>query len=156
MVMDTPTSPEPARWRWRPGFTEYLLGGILVLMVVGALLAVFLYVVPPPPLELAELQPAYRVTRVDDFPVNGSRLVHWGDRVILVVRTGQETYAAVQGTAPLDGCILDWEPSSLRIVSPCSYLIYDPRGNVVQGLTTEPLQRYPVFVRDGVVYLARS
>jgi len=156
MVMDIPTSPETERWRWRPGFTEYLLVGILVLMGLGALLAVLLYVIPPPPLELAELQPAYRVTRVDDFPVNGSRLVHWGDRVILVVRTDQDAYAAVEGTAPLDGCILDWDPTSLRIVAPCSYLIYDARGNVVQGLTTEPLQRYPVFVRDGVVYLARS
>ena len=141
---------------WRPGLGEYVLGGIVALMAFGAVLGLVLYAVPPEPLELAELQPAYRVAPEASLPVNGSRLVNWGDRVILIVRTGEDAFAAVQGTSPLDGCILDWDATSLSVVSPCSYVIYDTRGNVVQGLTTEPLQRYPVFVRDGVVYVARS
>ncbi len=141
---------------WPRSFAAFLLAGIVALMAVGGLSAVLLYLVPPPPLQLAELQPAFRVSSEDDLPVGGSRIVNWGDEVILVVRADAQSYTALQGTAPSDGCILRWDDTSMRIVSPCTYLVYDLHGNVVRGLTTVPLERYSVFVRDGVVYVARS
>lgn len=125
-------------------------------MGVGLILGIGLYLLPPEHLQLAELQPAYRVSREADFPVGTSRVVNWGERVILVVRTADQAYAALQGTAPTDGCILNWDPASLRVLSPCTYLVYDLHGNVVRGLSTVPLQRYAVFVRDGVVYVTGS
>ena len=142
--------------RWRPGFNEFLLGGIVVLMLVGAAIALGLYLLPGEQLQIPELQPAVRVARQADFPAGASRVVTWGERVILVVHTGDQTYAALQGTSPLDGCILRWDLPSLRVVSPCSYLVYDLHGNVVRGLTTVPLQRYAVFVREGAVYVTGS
>lgn len=142
--------------RWRPGFGEYLFGGIIALMLFGALLAVFLYLVPPEHLELAELQPAYRVKPAAEFPVGASQVVHWGDRIILVIHTGAQEYTALDGTSPTDGCILEWDESSLRVLSPCTHIVYDLHGNVVKGLTTVPLHRYPVFVRQGVVYVGRA
>ena len=141
---------------WRPGFNEFLLGGIVVLMLVGAAIALGLYLLPGEQLQIPELQPAVRVARQADFPAGASRVVTWGERVILVVHTGDQTYAALQGTSPLDGCILRWDLASLRVVSPCSYLVYDLHGNVVRGLTTVPLQRYAVFVREGAVYVTGS
>ena len=140
---------------WEAGFSEYLLGGIVVLMVVAAALIGFLYLLPPERLQLAELQPAFVVAPVARFPVGASRVVNWGEHVILVVRTGEQSYAGVQGASPADGCILNWDQTSLRVLSPCSYIVYDLQGNVVRGLTTVPLQRYPVFVRDSVVYVGR-
>lgn len=141
---------------WQPGFNERLLGGIAVLMVVGTILLIGLYLLPPEHLQLAELQPSFRVAREADFPVGASRVLNWGEQVVLVVRTGDQAYAALQGTAPTDGCILTWDPVSLRVLSPCTYLVYDLHGNVVKGLSTVPLQRYAVFVRDGVVYVTGS
>lgn len=140
---------------WTPGLGEYLLGGILVLMVVGAMLAVSLYLLPPERLQLPELQPVFRVAPESSVPVGASRLVRWGDQVILLVRADSTNYAALQGVAPNDGCILQWEPTSSRVSSPCGYLIYDLHGNVVRGLTTVPLKRYRAFVRDGIVYVGR-
>ena len=139
-----------------PGFNEYLVGGLAALTVVAIFLAVFLYLLPPEPLQLAELQPAHRVARTAEFPVGSSRMVSWGDDVVLVVRTDEQSYAAVRGVAPTDGCLLNWDPTSMRILSACSYLVYDLRGNVVRGLTTVPLQRFRVFVRDNVVYVSRT
>lgn len=141
---------------WAPGFTEYLLAGVAGLTLLGIVAAFAFYLVPPRHLQLAELQPAYRVAAQAEFPVGASRTINWGDRVILVVRTGAGAYAAVQGTAPTDGCLLRWDATSLRVLSPCTYLVYDLRGNVVRGLTTVPLLRFPVFVRDDVVYVAHS
>jgi nitrite reductase/ring-hydroxylating ferredoxin subunit len=88
---------------------------------------------------------------VAEFPVGASRVVSWGERVILVVRSSENQYSALQGTAPNNGCILRWDDQSRRVVSPCSYLVYDLHGHVVAGLTTEPLQQYKVSVRGGVV-----
>ena len=122
-------------------------------MLAGLIIGIGLYLLPPEHLQLAELQPVYRVAREADFPVGTSRVVNWGERVILVVRTAEQSYAALQGTAPTDGCILTWDPASQRVLSPCTYLIYDLHGNVVRGLSTVPLQRYAVFIRDGVVYV---
>lgn len=138
------------------GFDELLLGGVVVLMLSGALLGVGLYVVPREPLTVPELQPAARIAREADFPVGTSRIQNWGDRIILVVRRSEREYFALQGTSSLDGCILRWDPESLRVVSPCTYVVYDRHGDVVEGLTTEPLHRYSVHVRDGVVYVTQE
>ena len=155
--MATPDIAEPqsAGGGWTPGFTEYLLGGILALMVVGILLAVFLYLLPPEELQLPELQPAFRVAPEASLPVGSSRLVRWGEQAILVVHPDTTGYASLQGTAPNDGCFLHWDPTSFRIESACDYVVYDLHGNVVRGLTTVPLQRYPTFVRDGIVYVGK-
>lgn len=154
MVMPDTTESVPGPRDWTPGLGEYLLGGILALMVAGAMLAVFLYLLPPEQLQLPELQPAFRVAPEASMPVGASRIVRWGDQVILVVRDSSG-YAALEGIAPNDGCILHWDPTSLRVASDCSYLVYDLHGNVVRGLTTVPLKRYSTFVRDGIVYVGR-
>ncbi len=154
--MTSPTpEPENADVPLGAGFSEYMLGGIIVLMVVGLALAAFLYLLPPELPQLAELQPAYVVAPVAKLPVGGSRVVDWGNQIILVVRTGEDAYSGLQGTSPIEGCILDWDATSMRVLSPCRYVVYDLQGNVVRGLTTVPLQRYPVFVRDSIVYVGR-
>ena len=132
-----------------------LLIAVIVLMVAGALLVMAMYGQPAERLEIPDVQPAVRVAQEEAFPVGGSRLVRWGDRPVLVVRLAEREYIAVQGASPNDGCVLDWEEAASRIVSPCTYVVYDVDGSVVTGLSTTPLQRYPVFVRDGTVYVAR-
>jgi nitrite reductase/ring-hydroxylating ferredoxin subunit len=153
-IRDT-TEPISGPRAWAPSFGEYLLGGLLVLMAAFALLVVFLYWLPPEQLQLPELQPALRVGSVGSFPVGAGRSVRWGDQVILVVRPDTGRYAALEGVASTDGCLLQWSPTALRIESPCSYIVYDLHGNVVRGLTTVPLRRYPTFVRDDVLYVGR-
>ena len=138
---------------WKPSFNEYLLTGIVVLTVALVGLAAIAYLLPGQYLQIPELQPAVRVARQDDFPVGASRVVSWGSRILLVVHAGESDYAALEGTSPVDGCILEWDAASLRVVSPCSFVVYDLHGNVVRGLTTVPLQRYAVFLRQGSVYV---
>lgn len=156
--MTTPavTEPLPQPPIWRPGFNEYLLAAIAALVAVATLIGFVLYLLPPEPLALSELQPAYRVVGEAEFPVGASRVVNWGANIILVIRTGEQAYAALQATSPTDGCILRWDATSQRVLSPCTYLVYDLHGNVVRGLTTVPLHRYAVFVRDDVVYVTRA
>lgn len=147
--MDSDSNPD----RSGLGFTEILLGGVILLIATGVLGGIALYLLPGEPLEIPELQPSIRIARETEFPVGASRVVNWGDQAILVIRRDAQRFVALQGTAPGDGCILQWEAPSLRVTSPCTYVVYDLHGNVVAGLTTEPLRRYAVFVRGGMVYV---
>lgn len=135
------------------GFNDLLLGAVTLLMLAGLGLIVALYVLPREHLEIPELLPGVRVARQAEFPVGASRVVSWGDRTVLVVRSGEQQFVGLQGTSPKDGCVLRWDLESLRVVSPCNYAVFDLQGNVVVGLTTTPLQRYSVFLRNGVVYV---
>ena len=137
----------------KAGFNEYLLAGVVVLTLAMVALGTAAYLLPGEYLQIPELQPAVRVARQSDFPVGASRVLNWGTRILLVVHAGDREYSALQGTSPIDGCILEWDVTSLRVVSPCSYVVYDLHGNVVRGLTTVPLQRYAVFLRQGAVYV---
>ena len=135
---------------------DLLLIGVLAFSLTLVFLIVSAYFMPSQQLELPRLQPAVRVADVDNFPAGASRRVSWGDRLILVVHRTPGEYFAVQGTASSDGCLLRWDADAMRVVSPCSYVVYDLRGNVMAGLTTAPLAQYRVFEREGVVYVAEA
>jgi nitrite reductase/ring-hydroxylating ferredoxin subunit len=137
-------------------FNEYLLGGVIGLTVFAIVLTVSLYVWPGRYLEIPEMEAVVRVAEEASFPVGESRVVTLGPDVVLVVRSGAAEYHALRGTSSLEGCILQWDPVSLRVVSPCKFLVYDLHGNVVRGLTTVPLHQYTVFVRQGTVYVTGS
>jgi len=134
-------------------FNGLLLGGVILIMAVLLGMGVALYVLPSGLLQLPELQPFARVASESEFPVGASRVIDWGEEIILVVRRGEREYYALEGTAPTDGCSLEWDAESMRVVSPCTYRVYDLRGNIVAGLTTTPLRSYPVYVRGGVIYV---
>ena len=154
--MTQPPAPGMNVPGWKPGYNEYLLGGIVLLAIVLIALSAVTYILPGDYLQIPELQPEMRVARQADFPVGASRVVSWGSRIVLVVHNADGEYSALQGTSPLDGCILDWDEVSMRVVSPCSFIVYDLHGNVVRGLTNVPLLRYGVFVRRGTVYVTES
>lgn len=138
------------------GFNDLLIGAVVLLILALTGLILSLYVLPGEHMEMPELLQGVRVSREADFPVGASRVVSWGERTILVIRSGEGRFVGLEGTSPRDGCVLQWDAESLRIVSPCSYAVFDLQGNVVTGLTTTPLQRYAVFVRNGVVYVGEA
>lgn len=150
---DAPDARTASGARWERGFIERLIGGIVLLTLVLIVLGAWFYITPEDYLQTPELQPALRVTKAREIPVGGSRVVTWGPRTILVVRHAEQEYAAVSGLSPIDGCILRWDAPSLRVVSPCSFVVYDLDGSVVRGNTMVPLQRYSVFVRHGDLYV---
>lgn len=149
----SPERPEAGR---RRDFGTFLLNSVLIVVFLIALGIVVIYTVPPEHLIIPQHEVAVRVARVEDFTIGSSRMETWGEQAILVVRSGEHDYAALQGASPVEGCLLEWDVESMRVTSPCGHQLYNLRGQAVEGLTTEPLQRYDVFVRDGVVYVTRD
>ena len=149
----SPQHVDPGRKR---DFSTFLLNSVLgVVFLIGLAIAV-IYAVPPEHLIIPQHEVAVRVARVEDFTVGSSRMETWGEQAILVVRSSDSDYTALQGASPVEGCLLQWDAESMRVSSPCGHQLYNLRGQAVEGLTTEPLQRYDVFVRDGVVYVTRN
>jgi nitrite reductase/ring-hydroxylating ferredoxin subunit len=136
------------------GFDRLLLTGVILLIITGLVIAAGLYVRPSETLEMPELQPVVRVALEQDFPPGASRIRSVGALTILVVRRDEDRFYALQGTSPIDGCVLRWDSESSRVFSPCRYEVYDLRGDVVTGLSTQALRRFAVSVREGVVYVS--
>jgi nitrite reductase/ring-hydroxylating ferredoxin subunit len=131
----------------------YLLNSLVAVVFLIGLAVAALYTKPPEHLIIPQHEVAARVARVADFPVGSSRLETLGEEPVLIVRMADHEYWAVHGASPVDGCLLRWDSEALRVVSPCGHQLYNLRGHAVEGLTTEPLRRYSVFVRNDIVYV---
>jgi hypothetical protein len=132
-------------------FWDWSLGGLLTFAVVLGVLIFLLYAFPREPLVVPEVQASVRVAHLDQFPAGTARLERWGDRLILVVRTGGGEVTALEGVSPADGCALQWDERVAQVRSPCSYQIYSPYGQVIAGLSNQSLLRYPVLIRDSII-----
>lgn len=139
--------------RGRLEFGGLLLTGVVLVMFACVGIGLALYLLPGEALQIPGNQPELRIVQESDFPVGASRVESWGEAIILVIRPQADRYVALQGTSPDQGCILRWDEESRRIVSPCRYTVYDLQGNVVAGLSMQPLRRYQVFLRQGVVFV---
>lgn len=137
-------------------FWDWCLAGLLAVTATLTVVVVGLYAVPRAPLVIPELQTALRVGRLDEMPPNTARLERWGRELILVIRSSGNELSAVAAVSPQDGCLLGWDAQVQQVLSPCSHLVYSPRGGVVAGLSDRPLATYPVDVRDGVIYVGKQ
>ena len=135
---------------------SFLLNSMIAVVFLVALGVATLYTIPPEHLIIPQHELAARVGRLEDFPVGSSRLETWGEDAILVVRRGEQEFSGLQGVSPVDGCILSWDPEALRVTSPCGHQVYNLRGHVVEGLSTESLQQYRIFLRNDIVYVTRN
>ena len=131
----------------------YVLNSMIAVVFLIGLAIAALYTNPPEHLIIPQREIAAKIARVEDFPVGSSRLETLGEQPVLVVRLAEHDYRAVQGASPVDGCLLRWDPEAFRVSSPCGHQLYNLRGHAEEGLTTEPLQRYTVFVRNDIVYV---
>jgi hypothetical protein len=145
--IESPPEAEVEKW----DFWDWCLAGLSVFTLAMGLLIFFLYALPQEPLLVPEVQASIRVGRLDDFPLNTSRLQSWGSELILVIRTDDGEMRAVEGRSPTTNCVLQWDSRRGHIHSPCSYEIYNPLGYIVSGLGDQALQRYPVWIRDGII-----
>lgn len=137
----------------RLGFGGLLLTGVVLVMFACAGIGLTLYLLPGNALQVPGNQPELRIVQESEFPVGASRVESWGNAIVLVIRPQAGRYVALQGTSPDQGCILRWDEESRRIISPCRYTVYDLQGSVVAGLSRQPLRRYQVFLRQGVVFV---
>ena len=72
-------------------------------------------------------------------------------------RTTAHDFVALSDTCPHLGCRVHWEARNKRYFCPCHNGVFDPSGTGIGGPPGEAgqsLSRYPLEVRDGLLFIA--
>ena len=102
-----------------------------------------------PPERLVEIP----VAKVDQVPKGGGIVVHLPAGHIALEEANGEIRAFSAVCTHL-GCIVKWQPAMNHVwFCECHRGMYDREGRVVGGPPPRPLERYPVEVRDGRVFV---
>jgi len=122
---------------------------------VTALLAPFLAYFYPPSLEESPTDPV-RVGTVDDLPPGEGITVPFGRYPALVINTdkGLRAYSAV---CTHFACICKWDKEDNVIHCPCHEGFFEPyEGGVISGPPPLPLEKIPLTITDGEIFIGGS
>lgn len=91
------------------------------------------------------------------FRANVRRQTGWivneAQLTVYVLTDDGRTYAALSNICTHLGCRIRWVEGEQRFFCPCHNGVFDKQGLVVSGPPPRPLDRYPVKVEDGQIYI---
>jgi len=138
----------------RRGLVGWLLGSGF-----AASLTAFVYPVirfmNPPNLPEATVNEA-SVGTVAEFGVNTGKIVKFGSRPVLVIRSGEDDWRAFTGTCTHLDCTVQYREDSRDIWCACHNGTYDINGRVIAGPPPRPLEEYTVRLRGDEVVVSRD
>jgi cytochrome b6-f complex iron-sulfur subunit len=136
--------------RSRRDFVANLILGAGTILGLGSLAYRFLEYLYPviEPVKLVEVPAG----APDDIPPDGVRLVQLPQGPVLLEKTDSEVRAFSAICTHL-GCTVQWHQDEKKFICPCHQGIYDFNGNVVSGPPPRSLEKLPVKVRDGQVFV---
>jgi cytochrome b6-f complex iron-sulfur subunit len=136
--------------RSRRDFVANLILGTGTILGLGSLAYRFLEYLYPviEPVKLVEVPAG----APDDIPSDGVRLVQLPQGPVLLEKADSEVRALSAICTHL-GCTVQWHPEEKKFICPCHQGIYDFNGNVVSGPPPRPLEKLPVKVREGQVFV---
>ena len=109
-----------------------------------------------PPKTSEAVVSSVKVSRIDEIPINGSRMVKFGNKPALVLRTpGGELKAFIAICTHLD-CTVQHKPEDNIIWCACHNGRYDLNGMNIAGPPPRPLEPLRVSVKDQEIYISRE
>ena len=92
---------------------------------------------------------------VSDIPPHAPLDVSAGAGAPTFLVRSERAVRALSGVCTHAGCPVSWRPDQQQFVCPCHNGTYTLQGVVVSGPPPRPLDRVPVRIEDGNVYLAQ-
>ncbi len=139
--------------RERRGFLKWLLGGGVAASVGSFLYPVVRFVDPPAVPEAVVNEVA--AGKVQDFKVNSGKIVKFGSRPVLLVRSGETEWKAFSAVCTHLNCTVQYKEDARVIWCACHNGMYDLNGSVVSGPPPRPLDEYLVRLRGEEVFVSR-
>jgi Rieske Fe-S protein len=137
----------------RRSLIRWLLGGGFTASLASFLFPVLRFLNPPSLPEAAVNEaPA---GKVGDLPVNSGRIVRFGSRPVLLVRTGETEFRAFSAVCSHLNCTVQYQQQTRQIWCACHNGLYDLNGRVVSGPPPKPLEEYVAHVRGDEIVIAR-
>jgi len=139
----------------RRGWVGWLLGGGVAASLASFVYPVLRFMNPP---EVSE-SPVNEVTagKIAELMVNSAKMVRFGSRPVLLIRTSDTEWRAFDGTCTHLNCTVQYQREGRQIWCACHNGFYDLNGKVVSGPPPRALAQYEVNVRgDDVVITKRN
>ncbi len=93
--------------------------------------------------------------KVQDLKVNAGKIVKFGSRPALLIRTGESEFRAFSAICTHLNCTVQYQDARREIWCACHNGLYDLNGKVVSGPPPAPLEEYAVRVRGDEVVLSK-
>ena len=77
-------------------------------------------------------------------------------RSVYVTDTGNGNFVVFSRVCSHLNCLVRWEESKRQFLCPCHGGVFDEEGNVVAGPPPQALEKLPVKVEDGVLYVKET
>jgi Rieske Fe-S protein len=144
----------PEREIKRRDFLDYILGGSIVGFLISVFYPVIAYLKPPKVSEA--IVSSVKVGSIDEIPLNTSRMVKFGNKPAIVVRTpGDELKAYIAICTHLD-CTVQHKPEDNILWCACHNGRYDLNGINIAGPPPRPLEPLRVSIKDQEIYISRE
>lgn len=138
----------------RRGFINFILGAGLLGSIGSILYPLIKYLIPPKK-EESEAQSVI-IGDVKDFPVNSGKVVKFGSKPALVVRTGEKEFRAFIAVCTHLQCTVQYRQNNKDIWCACHNGVYDLYGKNVSGPPPRPLTPLQVNIRNNKIVLSKS
>ena len=77
-------------------------------------------------------------------------------RSVYVTDQGDGNFVVYSRVCSHLGCLVRWDEGKDQFFCPCHGAVFDSAGNVVAGPPPRPMDRLPVKVEDGILYVKAS
>ncbi len=136
----------------RRKFLNFIIGGGLLGWVASVVYPIFSYLIPPKVPEA--VVNSIKAGSVADFPSNSGKIVKFGRKPVLLIRTDTGEFLAFTATCTHLDCIVQYRQDIKQIWCACHNGIYDLNGRNVSGPPPKPLDEYKVnIVNDEIVII---
>ncbi len=149
-----PTSNQPAPDAGKRDFLKYALGGGLLAFFASIFYPVLAYLKPPVQAEV-EVK-SVNAGKKDDIPRDSGKIIKFGTRPVILVRTADDELKAFDATCTHLDCTVQFNKDIGMIWCACHNGKYDLTGRNVAGPPPRPLTPYKVIIQGDEILIAKN
>lgn len=146
-------SSEPKN-KTRRDFVNTLLGGSIAAFFAAIAYPIYHYLEPP---KVEEVKvSALKLGKVGDMEKDSGKIVKFGNKPVLVVRTQSGEYKAFAANCTHLDCIVQYKKEYGQIYCACHNGRYDLNGKNVSGPPPAPLEKFIVSIKGEEVIIHKE
>jgi cytochrome b6-f complex iron-sulfur subunit len=137
----------------RRDFVNIILGGGLLGWLASVLYPIISFLKPPKIAE-ANVQ-SVKAGAAADFPANTGKIIKFGRKPVILIRTEGGDLRAFSATCTHLGCIVQYRSDLKEIWCACHNGLYDLKGRNVSGPPPRPLTPFAVNVVNDEIVISK-
>lgn len=137
----------------RRQFLNFILGGGLLGWLSSVLYPVISFLNPPKKAE-ANIQ-SVKAGLIEDFPVNSGKIIKFGRKPAILIRTEDGNFRAYFATCTHLDCIVQYRTDLQQIWCACHNGLYDINGLNISGPPPKPLEELTVNIVNNEITVSK-